>query len=586
MELSKIVIKNFRSIKDEQISFDSNCLILLGKNEAGKSNILKAIAAVFGNYPVQDKDKRKRIDTEKIDDYFVRAVLRLSKAEIQTIVNRLKKQFTNHDKIVFNSQKTLIECAEFFLSEILIQINISNDKKPHYSRWLLKNTDFDLIEPLYNIENDIVLTAIGSKQFILENELFLLAQKLYLENPIKCHYWQYSNNFLLPTKVNIAEFLLNPSSVKGLENIFILCKRENIKKEFEDTFSQDGDYSNLLDQVSKSVSLTFQKIWKDFKDTAIQLTADGGEILIKVVNKTKYSFEDRSDGFKKFISILLMLSTQSRSNKIHERDLILIDEPDQSLYPTSARYLRDELLSISQKSKVIYSTHSQYMIDSTCIDRHLIVEKKDDITTIRKEDKNASFSNDELLRQAIGSSIFECLQSINIIFEGWLDKELFNKYCDFEKTTKDFSIYGQVYLGGISGVETLVQLLILAQKKFIIISDSDQTSNNKRDTFKKSYTEFSDCWLSYADVTKSVSTMEDYFEVAYLKKSLSEFKEFAYDEKINAIENINNATKKDKEVTQAIKNMLIQNVKKENIKADYGAFVNAIKNKFTEVEKK
>jgi len=166
MELSKIVIKNFRSIKDEQISFDSNCLILLGKNEAGKSNILKAIAAVFGNYPVQDKDKRKRIDTEKIDDYFVRAVLRLSKAEIQTIVNRLKKQFTNHDKIVFNSQKTLIECAEFFLSEILIQINISNDKKPHYSRWLLKNTDFDLIEPLYNIENDIVLTAIGSNSYL------------------------------------------------------------------------------------------------------------------------------------------------------------------------------------------------------------------------------------------------------------------------------------------------------------------------------------------------------------------------------------------------------------------------------------
>lgn len=103
---------------------------------------------------------------------------------------------------------------------------------------------------------------------------------------------------------------------------------------------------------------------------------NGSEISIKVANKAKYTFEDRSDGFKKFISVLLMISTKARSNMIGERDIILIDEPDQSLYPTSARFLKEELLKISEKAKLIYSTHSQYMIDSTCIDRHIIVEKE------------------------------------------------------------------------------------------------------------------------------------------------------------------------------------------------------------------
>ena len=57
MRLDRIIIHNFRSIKDITISFDKTCLILLGRNEAGKSNILKAIAAVFGAYKVSEKDK-------------------------------------------------------------------------------------------------------------------------------------------------------------------------------------------------------------------------------------------------------------------------------------------------------------------------------------------------------------------------------------------------------------------------------------------------------------------------------------------------------------------------------------------------
>jgi predicted ATP-dependent endonuclease of OLD family len=60
MELNKVHIKNFRSIKDEEIKFNHNCLILLGKNEAGKSNVLKAVAAIFDKYTVTDKDKRKK----------------------------------------------------------------------------------------------------------------------------------------------------------------------------------------------------------------------------------------------------------------------------------------------------------------------------------------------------------------------------------------------------------------------------------------------------------------------------------------------------------------------------------------------
>lgn len=579
MELSRISIKNFRSIKDAEIKFGHNCLILLGKNEAGKSNILKAVAAVFGKYQVSNKDKRKKIDNEKIEEYYVRCICKLTDKDIIDVAKRFYAKYTNTENIVFQSNKKLEEYIKSIFREFIIQIDVKEGASQHFTYWKYEKEDFELTNKLYLTGNSITTEVTGKLEFNLNKEIFELIKILYLENPYQCHYWQYSESYLLPNSVVVNSFITTPSICQPLENIFTLCHRENIKQEFDEAMSQDGDYANLLDQISKTVTTTFRKIWKDFKETSIQLQPNGSEILIKVVNKAKYSFEDRSDGFKKFISILLMLSTQSRANKISKNDIILIDEPDQSLYPTSAQYLRDELLEIGKKSKIIYSTHSQYMIDSNCLDRHIIVVKEDDITKLKKETGNAPFSNDELLRRAIGSSIFECLQPKNIIFEGWLDKEIFDKYCDFNKKNKDFGDYGKVYLGGISGAETLVQLLVLASKKFIIVSDSDETSNNKRIDFIKNYPEYKDSWLSYADILKNISTMEDFIDVNYIKEQINKcgYTGYQYDSSKNAIQNIEKAVNRDKDKKQEVKNALISSITKDKINTDYAKFVEKLK---------
>jgi gas vesicle protein len=251
----------------------------------------------------------------------------------------------------------------------------------------------------------------------------------------------------------------------------------------------------------------------------------------------------------------------------------LIDEPDQSLYPSSAEYLRNELINISETARIIYATHSQYMIDSNCIERHLVIEKKDDITTINIQDKNAPFCEDELLRRAIGSSIFEVIRPKNIIFEGWLDKELFSKYCCYNKKNSEYNQYGVVYLGGISGVETLVQLLILANKKFVIVSDSDAVSKNKRKDFEENYEEFVLSWLSYGDVVEGIQTMEDFLSVEWITKNLQkESPDFVYDTSKKAIENIENVVKDSKEKKQQIKKNMINELRKADINDNYSVF--------------
>jgi len=539
------------------------------------------VALTFKN---GSKDRRKRIDNEKIDNYHIRAMIKLEEDDFESDFDRLLKRFqekyANTECIAFTNNKTLCDCIKDFFYEILIEIEIADGKNIDYFYWNYNENKFKLESNIYLNGKTFNSTGTGTA-IELDSILSLIleeAKNIYNSNPYICHYWEYKSKYLLPNSIDIETFKISPTDNLPLQNIFTLSNRENIKDEFTKAFTEDGDYENLLEQVSKKVTSTFQNIWQDFKETSIQLCPNGPEMSIKIVNKAKYSCEDRSDGFKKFISILLMLSTRALSNKIGERDIILIDEPDQSLYPTSARYLRDELLKIAEKAKIIYSTHSPYMIDTNCIDRHLIVEKKDDITTAKKQDEKAKFSNDELLRQAIGTSIFDILQDKNIIFEGWLDKELFNKYCRFYKKTNEFKNMGITYLHGISGVETLVQILDLANKKFIIVSDSDHASNNKRKDFDRNYKEFSQNWLSYADVVYNISTMEDFLDSKYISEYLKkEYPEYVYEESKNAMENIEFATKKDNEKKQKIKCDLMNNVVKTNIKEDYGKFINQLK---------
>jgi putative ATP-dependent endonuclease of OLD family len=64
MYLSRVFIKNYRSIKKVDISFKRGKNVIVGRNNSGKSNIVKAIDIVLGEKS-PDWDKSENI-TEMI----------------------------------------------------------------------------------------------------------------------------------------------------------------------------------------------------------------------------------------------------------------------------------------------------------------------------------------------------------------------------------------------------------------------------------------------------------------------------------------------------------------------------------------
>ena len=593
MKLDRFEIKNFRSIKDMKINIEEKngkkCLILVGKNEAGKSNILKAISAVFNGYKVSIKDQRKTALDD--DEYYIYAIFKLNQDIFDCVERKLTEEYTIKDLDIFEDNLSIANFIKDAFDEIVLRLYIKDNDIPNLTYWIheeLKDkykvsnlfyysTDSKQIAKLEGESNSPLLEPLTydhMKTIVFE----IIKNIISMENIYKrVMFWEYSDSHLLPSNVNIENFKSNPDICMPLKNIFYLSNIKDIQQDIENAAKKDKGLHSFLDNISNKATKEFREIWPDLNNIEFVITKDGEEFDIRIKEKEYYSNEDRSDGFKRFIAILLMLSIESRTQEADNR-LILFDEPDAFLYPTSARFLKEELLKISEKAVVIYSTHSPFMIDNECIERHLVIERKDDISEIVPQDKSP-FQEDELLKRAIGSHIFESIQSKNIIFEGYTDYKVFkNTY-----KNKDFKDCGLVYMGGIKEVNTITTMMMLTGKKFLIVSDSDETSKNKRKDFERDFPTLEENWLEYDEIfdkSNMIKTLEDFYKLDYLSDKIKQYNEsYKYDENKSSIDNIDKAVSQNKEKKQEIKNALAINAKNENIKKEYFHFIQKIKDK-------
>ena len=533
MKLTSIQINNFRSIKKGTVDITDNCLILVGKNEAGKTNTLKAIAGGLdkASYEITPKDKRKKLTTEDIesDDFYIKYIFELTNIEVSNIFDDFNLPIYNDIFEENNKKLSIMDFVYRYFSSGVYHFDVNKQSGSAKYFTINNKSKINVVKKLYKVitafngytTNKIIEYCSGCDNYVKELTLddYINILYPYLTTYIKdslpsVYYWSFSSEYLLPNFVSIENFKTNPSNCIPLRNIFELAGFNDIKNAFVNAYNEDGDYINLLSRVSEIATKNFAEKWEDLKGIKFELSPDGTNIRIKVREQCAYNMEDRSDGFKKFVSILLMLSTRVECGEI-ENSIILIDEPDNSLYPTGAKYLRDELINISDKNYVIYSTHSPFMIDKYNIERHIIVKKENDITTFQKAD-SSRYADDEVLLNAIGTSSFEHLKENNIIFEGWSDCKFFNTALKSKSTTykellQYFKDFGSAYSHGAPDIKHLTPLLMLANKNVIIFTDSDKGSNEAKASYKNNNGYKNENWLTFENLGgMKDETIEDY----------------------------------------------------------------------------
>jgi len=388
MILQKIEIENFRSISNLSFKIGEvdgrKCHILFGINETGKSNILKAISIIededLDYYRDCEKSASKRKEEVSIsyiydipDDSFVSEHL-----QALGLPDELKEQITIcgvKNKISCASDGTKTNCYWLYFSGI------------NYSQFQINKTDKTIIYGTPSPDEKDQYEQLNEQN--LDNIIYEGLTPLLEEQRPKIIYWEPKEAYLITEPVNLSTFMVDPATSIPLQNIFALAdyKGKKLTETISRAFQDDEERAELEDIVSDKVTSHINKLWPEHK-VNIKIRIEKDQLCRVSVEdqdntKPKFRMTQRSDGFKHFISLLLTLSAESATEQL-VNSVVLLDEPERSLHPSSVRYLRDELLNISKNNIVLVASHSIYMVDKKNLDRHYTVRKEKGFTHVER----------------------------------------------------------------------------------------------------------------------------------------------------------------------------------------------------------
>lgn len=625
MKLNRVEIKNFRSIKDITVSLDPTCRVLVGINESGKSNILNALAFLGEEYkPVKKDDLREALPEEDpIKESIVRFVFRFEKKEsdelLEIVSSKIAANVKNPEMVSITKSFDLKQfCSSLqegiYSADILketkkfgywtidskyklldgwkkptsicpaeFNIELGGKEFPLSQFNLIRSVDFTSIPPEYLEDAKISdLTSLAGEAII----------KITKENLPDTLFWEYDEDNLLPSVIKIDAFSADPNTCVPLKNMFTLAGITDISTSIANAKDRgNNQFQNYLDGVAKKTTTHFRKVWKEYKDIEFSLRLNADQIEPGIKEKNTLDFSKRSDGFKRFVTFLLMISLNVKTDNLTDT-LLLIDEPEISLHPSGARYLREELIKISKTNYVVYSTHSIFMIDSGDISRHYIVNKKDEITDIEPA-KDSNISDEEVLYNALGHSVYAVLKEKNLIFEGWKDKHLFAVALQgaSTNTVNKYKDYGMCHAKGVGSIKTITPMIELAQRQCLIISDSDKPAKEEQKIYKQD--KGFGGWKNYQDIDSTITaiTGEDFIKNNFITKQIQSvltnstmpiFDATCLGDK-NKLSTIqkwltdNGMTQEQAKGTLAnIKNSIFENLKYQNIEDEYSKMFNGI----------
>jgi AAA15 family ATPase/GTPase len=561
MRLNRVAIKNYRSIKDLQIKFDPACRILVGINESGKTNILDALNLLDQKTVSARRDLREPgLREDQITEAYVRFIFNFSPEEASEMTENVKTQIVSR---TFNSPiiklgqndytlKQFCKSREgIYVADLLTNLKwgaswglgdadiLGKWKKVGPACpadfWVSKSDSEKILLKPFKLVDTAEFTEIPAEyldEATPEDLRTLVAAfiKAKVEGNLpKVLFWNYDEKNLLPPRINLDQFCANPDVCLPLKRMFQLYNITDVKKEV--TAAKAGSsntLNNLLRRVAEKTSTHFHSTWREYEGIRFYLAMDGPELVAQIEDESnQYELSQRSDGFKRFVTFLLMVSAEDESNLLKDT-LLLIDEPEIGLHPTGARYLMDELIDISRHNYVVFSTHSIFMVDNKIIKRHLIIRKKNEITEA-EEVSESNIQDEEVIYKSLGHSIFSNLKEKNLIFEGWRDKKLFETAisrvpAEYEDVKK-LKTLGRCFAQGVKQIKNITPLFEAGDRKCLILSDNDSMSREHQRDYQngRGY----GIWRRFDEVIAGTIaiTGEDFVKEAAFKEAIGRIAE-------------------------------------------------------------
>lgn len=442
VHISRLVIRNYRSIKNLDLRFEKGKNVIIGRNNAGKSNIIKAIDLILGeSSPTYQKSQNI---TE--NDFFKGDTS--NPIYILCQLERDHADDINYEEIYANGHGYSIHLGLYPRREIDSETGISVVYgTPQLYRLNLSNIDecCTTIDHLFDVDLDdpnvyrryitpkvrhlgLFEKELGDKyEFILifrasENNGRIEKELRFLYRPESLDTWTLAfqssirnellQSAIIPafrdpyTQLRITDYnwygkLLKHYSASPNEDL--LSAFEAVKK------ASDGIFKSLVDEINdSSIRVAFPNT-----DISIQYNPESKKdihknALIYVDDGFNSLLTDKGSGIQSAV-IIGLFDYYTRNISHCSCSLLAIEEPELYLHPHGRRVISNRLDNFLEggRNQVILTTHSSEFITAAQDSVNLIVVNKDkDEGTLAKNTRFDDPKEHQILVKTENSEMF------------------------------------------------------------------------------------------------------------------------------------------------------------------------------------
>ena len=307
-----------------------------------------------------------------------------------------------------------------YRSDVLEAIS-SLDLEPTLTR-LTDDGQLELVELIRNVFEDNEDSDNPVRDYIAQ---------IWLE-PNFPKFLYYDEYYQLPPEINLYELRHNQPVSRDAKTSQALVELAGLEIDLL-LGDDDEKVERALEDASHTLTATLRTYWKRDDAPRIILRLSKASIqrgqpalIVRVENNENEGglpLESRSKGFKYFFSFMVWFS------KIQEDDdvdyVLLLDEPGLSLHGTAQADLLGFFEDLAKSYQIIYSTHSQFMIDFSRLNRVRTVWNSRNQAGTQISDHLNDGDRDALLilQAALGYNIAQSLLigEKNLIVEGYSD---------------------------------------------------------------------------------------------------------------------------------------------------------------------
>lgn len=358
MKLKLFRVQNFRSFDDSGWINCQDVTAVAGVNEAGKSNLLKALWKLKPAFQTDNKILHADLPKDKFEELmdaeelpvFITAKFKLEAKDLSL----LKKYFPTikpFDNITV--KRTL--SGKYIID---VPVTVPEEKKQKLQDFLIK------IMP----------------GFVYYSNYGNLDSNIYLPQMLSS-FNKKGVNALTPAKKRTIKLLLlyvgiTPEMLKeDLPLLFSETKLDRLTAAqlFELTKKKE-EYQKLFDDAGQRLSQEFSEMWRQ-GDYKFEFVFEGDSLKIYVTDSmgNRAPLEERSVGMQWFLSFFLVFSLESKL--FYTNSILLLDESGMTLHGLAQQDLVHFMEQLAEKNQIVYTTHSSFMIPTENLNRAKVVYK-------------------------------------------------------------------------------------------------------------------------------------------------------------------------------------------------------------------